>query len=183
MNEYIEREANKRYCDMDKFAQSICENMDLTEDEANKFISLLWQQPRADVREVEHGEWIDKPEIKSYITTGPRKEMNTLEAIKQLDIIIGTEKALIQHATMGEYEHSQKIEALEIAKKALEKLISKKPKYEPYYSDDEGKWITDDAYCPNCNKHFDMFREFKSYYAKENKCCPSCGQGLDWSDT
>lgn len=116
-------------------------------------------------------------------TTEKVEEFSLLEAIKQLDIIIGTEKVLIQHATMGEYQYSKKIEALEIAKKALEKLISKKPKYEPYYSDDEGKWITDDAYCPNCNKHFDMFREFKSYYAKENKCCSSCGQALDWSDT
>lgn len=39
----------KRYCDMDKFAQSICENMTLTEDEANKFIGLLWEQQRCDV--------------------------------------------------------------------------------------------------------------------------------------
>lgn len=37
---------------MDKFAQSICEDMTLTEDEANKFISLLWEQSRADVVEV-----------------------------------------------------------------------------------------------------------------------------------
>ena len=42
-------ENKKRYCDMDKFAQSICENMTLTEDEANKFIELLWEQKRCDV--------------------------------------------------------------------------------------------------------------------------------------
>lgn len=36
-------ENKKRYCDMDKFAQSICENMTLTEDEANKFIGILWE--------------------------------------------------------------------------------------------------------------------------------------------
>ena len=47
----------KRYCDMDKFAQSICENMALTEDEANKFIALLWQQQRCVVAEVKHGKW------------------------------------------------------------------------------------------------------------------------------
>lgn len=50
MREYTEN--IKRYCDMDKFAQSICEEMTLTEDEANKFISLLWEQSRADVVEV-----------------------------------------------------------------------------------------------------------------------------------
>lgn len=46
------KKENKRYCDMDKFADSICKNMGLTEDEANKFITLLWSQPQADVDEV-----------------------------------------------------------------------------------------------------------------------------------
>lgn len=105
--------------------------------------------------------------------------MNTQEVIKQLDIIIGTEKALIQHATMGEYEHSQKIEALIIAKRALEKQIHIKPAYEPNDEEHSG----DTAYCPTCNELFVLLGEFKSYYAKENKCCPSCGQALDWSDT
>ncbi len=37
------------YCDMDKFADSICKDMRLSEDEANKFIQLLWEQPSIDV--------------------------------------------------------------------------------------------------------------------------------------
>ena len=51
-------ESAKRYCDMDKFAQSICQDMTLTEEEANKFIGLLWQQSQCDVAEVKHGKWI-----------------------------------------------------------------------------------------------------------------------------
>lgn len=49
MPEYIEK---KRYCDMDKLAIAICADKELTEDEANKFISLLWGQSQADVVEV-----------------------------------------------------------------------------------------------------------------------------------
>lgn len=58
-------EERKRYCDMDKFAQSICENMDLTEEEANKFIHVLWGQSIADVVEVKHGRWEQNPYHKS----------------------------------------------------------------------------------------------------------------------
>lgn len=53
-----------RYCDMDKFAQAICEDMTLTEEEANKFIHLLWGQSVADVAEVQHGEWQQNPHCK-----------------------------------------------------------------------------------------------------------------------
>lgn len=59
-------EERKRFCDMDKFAQSICENLELTEEEANKFIHLLWGQSIADVEEVRHGEWVvccDEPHL------------------------------------------------------------------------------------------------------------------------
>lgn len=52
VSEDIKPKENKRYCDMNKLAQSICENMDLTEDEANMFIFLLWQQSPVDVVEV-----------------------------------------------------------------------------------------------------------------------------------
>lgn len=38
----------KRYCDMDQLADEICSDSNLTEDEANKFIHLLWGQPRVD---------------------------------------------------------------------------------------------------------------------------------------
>lgn len=48
MAEYIEREA---------FAQSICENRGLTEDEANKFIRLLRSCSTTDVQKVKHGKW------------------------------------------------------------------------------------------------------------------------------
>ena len=37
----------KRYCNMDQLADAICNSDNfLTEDEANKFMHLLWRQPQ-----------------------------------------------------------------------------------------------------------------------------------------
>ena len=44
--------SKRRYCDMDKLAMEICNSQELTEDEANKFIHMLWQQSEVNVQEV-----------------------------------------------------------------------------------------------------------------------------------
>lgn len=48
--------------------------------------------------------------------------MNTQEVIKQLNRLIYNEQYLKDCSTMGELQHMQNIEALEIAKKAVEKV-------------------------------------------------------------
>ena len=53
-------------------------------------------------------------------------KMTPQEAINRIDLLIGNEKLFIKISTMGEISHSQNIEALEIAKQALEKQIPKK---------------------------------------------------------
>lgn len=101
--------------------------------------------------------------------------MTPQEVIKQLDMLICNEKVLIGCSSMGELQHSQNIEALEIAKQAVEKQIPKKPSYEGDGYDDKGNLIYDTAYCPKCNKEFEVY-----YYS--GKCCNECGQALDRSN-
>lgn len=103
-------------------------------------------------------------------------KMTLQEAINRIDLLIGNEKLFIKISTMGEISHSQNIEALEIAKKAVEKTISKSIVLESDGYDEKGELIYDIAYCPNCNHKFDLG------YDEETKCCPDCGQALDWSE-
>ena len=63
----------------------------------------------------------------------------------------------------------------EEAKQAVEKQIPKKPTYEGDGYDDKGNLIYDTAYCPNCDKEFEVY-----YYS--GKCCNECGQVLDRSN-
>lgn len=66
-------------------------------------------------------------------------------------------------------------EALDMAVSALEKLIPKKPDLEGDGYDENGELIYDTGYCPNCRHIFEV-----DYDA--TRCCPVCGQALDWSD-
>ena len=68
------------------------------------------------------------------------------------------------------------IEAIDMAIKALEKQIPKKPEYEgDGYAD--GKLVYDYAKCPICGHDFE-------YGINDWGCeyCSDCGQKLDWSD-
>lgn len=69
-------------------------------------------------------------------------------------------------------------EPLEMAIKALEKQIPRKPVYEDY--DDNGfeEIIPHTAKCPICGYEF----EFGTWNEFENHHCP-CGQLIDWEDT
>lgn len=88
--------------------------------------------------------------------------MTPQEAIERIDLLIGTEKLFIKISTMGEISHSQNIEALEMAKKAVEKQIAKKP------ADYDGKIKS--GLCPDCES------------VVTSDFCDNCGQALDWSD-
>lgn len=70
----------------------------------------------------------------------------------------------------------EQLEICKLAKSALEKQILKKPDLEGDGYDDNGNLIYDTGFCPNCNHEFEV-----DYDA--TKCCPECGQALDWSDS
>lgn len=50
--------AQRKYIDVDKFAEKICNFQQIDEDTVNKMIFLLRTFPTADVEEVKHGEWV-----------------------------------------------------------------------------------------------------------------------------
>ena len=65
-------------------------------------------------------------------------------------------------------------EAIDMAIKALEKQIPKKPEFEgDGYSD--GHLVYDTWICPNCEKRYEVDYE-------EYDHCPNCGQKIDWSE-
>lgn len=66
-------------------------------------------------------------------------------------------------------------EWLEMAKEALEKLIPQKPVFIPLAFETEDGERVSPVQCTAC----------KGFFAnnKETKCCPFCGQKLDWGDT
>lgn len=103
-----------------------------------------------------------------------------LESIKQLDITIGIEKAWIENATMGEYQHSQQIEALEVAKKALEMQMPKK-----VIKEQNDVYDGYNYYCPNCKNDLDCYICLIIDADRESdvRYCGHCGQALDWGDT
>ena len=66
-------------------------------------------------------------------------------------------------------------ESREIVRKAIGKLIPRKPTYEGDGYGDDGNLIYDTAYCPICNHSFEYgINDWESNY------CPNCGQALDW---
>lgn len=69
----------------------------------------------------------------------------------------------------GAYEYKEFVEALEMAKQAIENQIAK----EPIATSDD---VYDFGNCPHCNKKFDT--ELVCEY--EITHCPWCGQALDW---
>lgn len=65
-------------------------------------------------------------------------------------------------------------ETLQMAIKALEKQIPKKPDLEgDGYAD--GFLVYDTWICPCCGMHYEV--DYDDY-----KHCPECGQAIDWSD-
>lgn len=81
---------------------------------------------------------------------------------------------IITNAVRHDEMTAEQYEALAIVQKAAEKQMPKLAVFEADGYDDEGKFIYDIAYCPNCNSRFDLG------YDEETNCCPNCGQALDW---
>lgn len=84
------------------------------------------------------------------------------------------EEVRFNMSTIGLSNESAKrvVKARNIAIKALEKQIPKKPDYEADgYSD--GQLVYDTWICPCCEKHYEVDYDNYDY-------CPDCGQKLDW---
>ena len=64
---------------------------------------------------------------------------------------------------------------LEMAIKALEKQIPKKPTYEGDGYAPDGMFIWGEWICPCCGRRYEVDYDDYDY-------CPDCGQKLDWSN-
>lgn len=56
----------------------------------------------------------------------------------------------------------------------MEKQIPKKPDYEGDGCAD-GHMVYDTWICSNCGEHYEVDYD-------DHKCCPNCGQAIDWSE-
>lgn len=99
--------------------------------------------------------------------------MTPQEAINQLDDLIKDRQSLMSSDEDYDEIYCNDIEALEIAKKVLEKQVPRRFEKYTYYPED--------TLCPVCFENFtglDCLLENGERY----KFCPDCGQALDWND-
>lgn len=75
-------------------------------------------------------------------------------------------------------------EGLVLAEEALEKQIPKKPIIKEYEFVLLGELYKDDNYhCPYCDKCFgELLYVDENKKTIKTKCCPDCGQKLDWGE-
>lgn len=93
--------------------------------------------------------------------------MTASESIKMLEI---------QKPAYGCKEYQKPLMyAYEMAIKALEKQIAKKPTYEGDGYAPDGTLVYDTWVCPCCGSSYELDYDDCDY-------CPNCGQNLDWSD-
>ena len=96
----------------------------------------------------------------------PKEAIDFINNEVQIDVRLCTEEKV-----------GRTIEVFNLATKALEKQIPKKPEYEAWgYAD--GVLVYDYAKCPVCGHDFeDGVNDWGCAY------CQDCGCSLDWSDT
>lgn len=66
----------------------------------------------------------------------------------------------------------QVIDALDIARQAIDKQIPKKPIAETHYSLFDKTYKHKLYYCPYCRPRIEVKKQYD--------CCPGCGQVIDW---
>ena len=95
---------------------------------------------------------------------------------RDLPILDAAIEALKYDDTTYHDEHFEVVVAKDVwedAKKAFEKQIPKEPIWEgDGYAD--GEMVYDTWYCPNCDTAYED--------SERHKCCPVCGQVIDWSE-
>lgn len=84
---------------------------------------------------------------------------------------------IIRHLWCSEhidYPDEEVREALDIAKKAIEKQIPKKPEIDEFEGTDywQGRYSHWQYSCPYCGMRLDTHFD----------CCCNCGQAIDWSE-
>lgn len=94
-----------------------------------------------------------------------RDNMTESEAIKELHKI----------RPRGGIIPQKRAEALDVAIRALEKQIPKKPTYEGDGYAPDGTFVWDEWICPCCETRYEVDYDDYDY-------CPNCGQKIDWSD-
>ena len=67
------------------------------------------------------------------------------------------------------------LKAMEMAIKALEKQIPKKPTYDGDGYAPDGTFVWDEWLCPCCRSRYEI--DYDEY-----DFCPNCGQAIDWSE-
>ena len=72
-----------------------------------------------------------------------------------------------------ELQEYRKIGTVEECREAVEKQKAKKPVPDENAYTIDGITMYDTWYCPNCG------HQYEKYY-EEYKCCPECGQKIDW---
>ena len=72
-------------------------------------------------------------------------------------------------------DEKEGIECHELAIKALEKQIPKKPTFDGDGYAPDGSFAWDEWLCTNCGSRYEV--DFDDY-----DYCPNCGQRIDWSD-
>ncbi len=65
---------------------------------------------------------------------------------------------------------------IDVLQELVDKATPAKVIYEADGYDEKGNLIFDTAYCPNCDKDFEVD------YDEHSKYCPNCGQAIDWSE-
>lgn len=81
----------------------------------------------------------------------------------------------VQNLAENAYINMCSVEEINIAIKALEKQIPKKPDLIGDGYDDNGNLIYDTWICPCCQTQYEL--DYDDY-----KFCPNCGQAIDWSE-
>lgn len=66
-------------------------------------------------------------------------------------------------------------ESIDMAIKALEKQIPKKPTYDGDGYAPDGTFVWDEWICPCCGTRYEVDYD-------EHDFCPNCGQKIDWSE-
>lgn len=76
---------------------------------------------------------------------------------------------------LEEIQEYRKIGTVEECREAVGKSKAKKPVPDENAYTIDGITVYDTWYCPNCG------HQFERYY-DEYKCCPECGQKIDWTN-
>lgn len=100
--------------------------------------------------------------------------MTSQEAIEQLKSLRDDRESFLNDR-YGDEIYITDIRAIDIAIKALEKQLPKKPNIFGDGCDDDGKIIYDMWQCPCCAEDYEL--DYDDYIY-----CPKCGQKLDWSE-